>query len=444
MWWVIPGAGFVGFLSYFDLISIAVTGPQGMNEALALTATAFGLVAGLSSLGFALFEVPSSFFLAKFGTRRWLTRVMLTWGALQLLTTFVPNSTWLFIIRILLGIAIAGMMPALFAYVSSWFPRRYRPMAQAMVSAVFMFSGIFGPALGTLIIEAGNAAPFADVLPGWRLVFLVTGALALITGVALWKLMREKPSEAGWFTPEEATFYAAALESDREATHAPIRSVGKALLDWRVILLGVGYFAICYAQYAITIWMPTIVLGFGQQFNTSFTAIQSSLLSGVPLVFALFAALLLGYLASKHGHGGWWVAGGASIGAIGAVATAFAQTPAFLLGAIALIAIGANSTAPIVLSMVPRVVAGKGVLSAFALVNTMGAGVGVLSAPLTGWLTEVTGSNNAAFYVMAGSLLLGAVVMVTVERIARSHELQFGENTRDAQTRPLSRTKADA
>lgn len=413
--------GSLGLVAYLDRISVAFAGPHGMNQDLSLTATAFGFVVGIFTIGYVLFEIPSAGFVTKWGPRRWIVRVMLTWGVIQCLTAFAPNFELMLIGRFMLGVAEAGFTPAVYYLFSKWFIRTYRPLVLVIYSALLGVASVLGPTISGLLVEGGNNLAIAS-FPGWRFLLFVLGVLAILAAIPARLFIVESPAEARWLTSTEKDRYQAILDADAEQANVPSVSFWQVIKDWRPWVMGTGFFAMFYATYTITVWAPTIVLGFQQQFDTHFTTLQSSLITGIPMFVGVLCAFAAALLAGRTGRSAPLAAAAALIGAVGCISITFAIGPFSTIACLSMVALAGQVGANLFIPIVTRVFAGSGAYAAIALVNSMGAFAGFVSPTVTGWLADLTSNQNSGFYVMSVVLMFGAVVVIFAEQKARNIE----------------------
>ncbi|MBT2273588.1 MFS transporter [Rhodococcus qingshengii] len=431
--------GLLGFVAYLDRIVVAFAGPHGMNKDLSLTATAFGFVVGIFTIGYVLFEVPSAGIVARIGPRRWITRIMLTWGIIQCLIAFAPNLELMMLGRFLLGAAEAGFTPAVYYLFTVWFIRGYRPFLIVIFGLFLGAAGIFGPTIAASFVGIGNSLG-NDGFPGWRFLLLGVGVLALVAAIPAWRFIAESPADARWLNEADTATYCAILAADIQGANVPAVSAKEVLTEWRPWVMGLGFFCLYYATYTITIWTPTIVSGFQAQFSTPLTTLQSSLLAGVPLLVAVLAAAGAAFIASGTGRSAALVVGATIIGAIGCIITTFAPGPGVLIVALGMVAMAGQIGGTLFIPIISRVFAGVGAYVAIALVNSMGAFAGFVSPIVTGWLVDVTANQNAGFYVMSVLLLVGGMITIFAEAQARKFELTRATNDAAALTIPVSQS----
>jgi MFS family permease len=436
-------AGFLGLVAFTDRISIAYAGPMGMNKDLGLTPTNFGFAVGMFTIGYVLFEIPTSGLMAKVGVRRWIMRILLIWGTLQCLIAFVPNAPVLYVGRFLLGVAEAGFTPAIYFFISTWFIRAYRPLAFTLYAAIIGMSSVVGPIVATTIVQTGNALPFASTFQGWRLLLLVLGILALLSTILASRGLVTRPGDAKWLSAEESRQYEEMLRADVTDANVPHMRMSQILRDWRVWVMGFGFFAINYASYTITIWTPTIVLDFQKTFGTTFNVYQSSLIVGIPTLVGIACGFGIALLARRTGQSGWLLSSAAIVGAIGCIATTVANNPTFMIIALCLVAISGLGGSGLVMPMVTRAFAGAGAFTAIAVVNSMGASASFFSPIITGALIDATGNTNAGFYLISVLLLVGAVLAQFMHHQAQKHELSTPKLDLKSETQRLRQEAAE-
>ncbi len=284
---LIPLVILLYFVNYLDRVNIAFAGPNGMNDELGLSATMFGVAAGVFFIGYLLLEVPSNLMLHKVGARRWIARIMVTWGVVATAMAFTPNGGVLIALRFLLGMAEAGFFPGIILYLTYWFPARQRARMTAAFMTAIPVSTAIGAVLSTLIIR------YADGLfglSGWRVMFLLEGIPAILLAVVTWFFLTDRPESATWMPAAERDALEGRLREERERTaaHGPDSVLG-ALRSPRVLALSWVYFGIVYGVYALGFFLPTIIKGFAAQYGTQYGTVQQGLITAVPYVFGLLA-----------------------------------------------------------------------------------------------------------------------------------------------------------
>ena len=209
---LIPFLVLLYFVNYLDRVNISFAGPNGMNEDLAMSAKMFGFASGIFFIGYLLLEVPSNIALNKFGGRRWIARIMLTWGIISSAIAFVPNAETLVVLRFLLGVAEAGFFPGIILYLTFWFPEKHRSKAISLFMVAVPVSTAVGSTLSSLIIDWGHGI-FG--LEGWRVMFLVEGIPAVILAFVCWFYLTDRPAEAAWLNADQKDWLETTLDFER-------------------------------------------------------------------------------------------------------------------------------------------------------------------------------------------------------------------------------------
>ncbi|HTF71547.1 MAG TPA: MFS transporter, partial [Edaphobacter sp.] len=259
-WRILPIIMLCYFAAFLDRVNIGFASLT-MNQELGLSASQFGFGAGIFFLGYVLCELPSNLVLAKVGARRWIARILLSWGVLSAATAFVWSPSSFYIVRVLLGAAEAGFFPGIIFFMTLWFPAEYRARMFAMFNIAVPFSSIIGAPVSSLIIEYMNGL---HGLSGWQWMFLIEGVPAIIMGIVVLRWLPETPEQANFLTSEERTWLSSRIANERSAREAKENfTVGRALRDPRVLLMCLIAVGLVMGTTGIAIWMPQFVKSFG-------------------------------------------------------------------------------------------------------------------------------------------------------------------------------------
>lgn len=413
---LLPFVGLLYFVNYLDRTNIGFAKLR-MNGDLGLTETTFGLASGLFFIGYLLLEVPSNLALHRVGARRWLARIMLTWGIIAAATAFVPNTSTLYALRFLLGIAEAGFFPGVILYLTYWFPKRERGRVVAWFMVAVPISSMLGSPLSAWIMQAGHGL-FG--LAGWRLMFLVEGIPSIVLAFITWFYLTDRPSAAGWLTGEEREFLDAEMRKEQQETadqyHYPLR---RALTNPRVIGLAFVYFGVVYGLYALSFFLPSIVSGFQQQFGVKYSLVQVGLITAIPFLLGAIAMILWGLHADRTRERVWHVALPAFVGGAAIPIALYLDSPFLAMVAVSVCAIGIFSALPTFWSLPTAFLTGSAAAGGIALVNSVGNAAGFVAPYITGFLADQTGSSKAGLWVV-GAAMVGAGVITLVLRAAPS------------------------
>ncbi|NKY84823.1 MFS transporter [Nocardia veterana] len=404
---LVPFLGLLYFVNYLDRVNIGFAGPSGMKDDLGLSETVFGFASGIFFLGYLVLEVPSNLALHRFGARRWIARIMLTWGVIATAMAFVPNPSVLILLRFALGVAEAGFFPGILLYLTYWFPQRYRARIVALFMVAVPVSTALGSTLSSLIIRYGD-----DVvgLSGWRFMFLVQGLPALLLAFATWFYLTDRPERAGWLTPGERDWLADELAEERRSIERTERwTIRRSLTSRRVLGLAAIYGGIVYGLYALGFFLPTIVAGFQQQYGTHYSVVQRGLITAIPYVIGAVAMVWWGRHGDRTGERRWHVALPAVIGGVAIPVALYLNNPFAAMTAVTVCAVGVLSALPTFWALPGTFLSGAAAASGIALINSLGNISGFAAPYITGWLADLTGTQRAGLWVVGVSMVLAGL-----------------------------------
>jgi MFS family permease len=407
---LIPFLALLYFINYLDRVNIGFAGPNGMNAELGLSATMFGFASGIFFFGYLFLEVPSNIALHRFGARRWLARIMLTWGMVSTAIAFVPNAHTLVVLRFLLGVTEAGFFPGIILYLTLWFPAKQRAWAVSLFMVAVPVSTAVGSTLSALVIDWGHGVLG---LAGWRFMFLVEGLPAVALAVACWFYLTDRPAQARWLDADERQWLQSTLEAERAtaegAAHWPLR---KALTHPRVLALAFIYFGIVYGLYAVGFFLPTIVAGFQQQYGTHLGIIGRGLVTAIPYAIAAIVMVFWARHADRTGERVWHVAIPAIIGGVSTPAALYMANPYLAMVAITLTTCSIMCAMPVFWALPSTFLTGAAAAGGIALINSLGNISGFGGPYVTGWLNDLTGGPHASLWVVGGFSLASAAVVI--------------------------------
>lgn len=379
-----------------------------MNEDLALTATSFGLAAGLFFIGYILFEVPSNLILHRVGARIWIARIMVSWGILSGATGFVNSELQLFIVRFLLGFAEAGLFPGIILYLTYWFPASERARITALFLLAIPLSAVVGGPASSAFLQ------FADGwfgLEGWRVMFLAEAAPTILIGIWVFFYLTDRPAKARWLKQEERDWLTTTIAAEENATgvaHSP--SLWRVLTNPRVVLLSLVYFGVVYGVYALTFFLPQLVEGLAERFGTEFSFIEVGFITAIPFTFAAVAMWFVGRHSDRSGERILHTAVPAFVAALGLIiALYFGESPYVMLIGIVVLAIGVFGAIPTFWTLPPTFLTGAALAGGIGLINSFGNLSGFVGPYLTGWLKDLTGDFTIGLLVVAGFMAMAGV-----------------------------------
>ena len=407
IWRLVPFLCLLFIVNYLDRTNVAMAKLPMVRLGI-LTDATFGLGSGLFFIGYCLFEVPSNLILHRVGARRWIARIMITWGICSAALMFVQGPLSFYAIRFLLGLAEAGFFPGIVLYLTFWVPAKERSRVLALFLTSTATSGVIGnPLAGALMKLDGLAG-----LQGWQWLFLLEGIPPVILGILILSssLLPDGPAAAKWLTTPEKTWVTDQLKLDGEHAHlSVVAELSAAAADPRLWLLSVIYFMLVMGLYGFVFWVPTLVKSFAGGSDA-----HVGLLSAIPYLIAVIAMVLIGIHADRAGQRRRHVATCAAIGAIGVTTVAFSHGATLGLASLSLAAIGIFSTLGPFWCIPTRYLRGTAAAGGIAVINSTGALAGFVAPFAVGWAKDTWGHYTAGLLLIAVALAVGAALVLCV------------------------------
>jgi D-galactonate transporter len=395
-------------VAYLDRVNVGFAKLQMLSD-LRMSDTAYGIGAGIFFIGYFLFEVPSNLILHRVGARKWIARIMVTWGVLSMLTMFVTGPYTFYLLRFLLGLAEAGFFPGIVLYLTHWYPSSRRARIISLFMTGVAISGVIGGPLSGYIMSrmAGVSG-----LAGWQWLFLLEGIPSLAMGVAVFFYLPDRIETAAWLSETERRRLVRNIEA--EASGVEHASVFATLGDPRVLLYAGISFCFVMGLYGISFWLPQLIRTMGVE-----DAGRIGLLSGIPSACAAVFMVLVGWSSDRFRERRWHLVFGAVMGATGLVVAGMFST-SLVIGLIAMSAAMAGSLSNIALfwTLPTAALRGTSAAAGIAAINSIGNLAGFLSPYLIGVAKDATGSATAGLYVIAVFLLFGGVLVMLATRPA--------------------------
>src|SRR5688572_7068386 len=219
---IIPLLFLCYIVAYLDRVNVGFAKLQ-MGEDLGFSDAVYGFGAGIFFIGYFLFEVPSNLILERVGARRWIARIMITWGLISAGTALVTGPTSFVAMRFLLGVAEAGFFPGILLYLTYWFPASERARVVGLFMVALPVSGLIGSPLSAALMGLNSLG-----LEGWQWMLILEGLPAVVLGVACLAYLPDRPADARWLQPDEREWLTAALAAERSSIakdgHTTLRS----------------------------------------------------------------------------------------------------------------------------------------------------------------------------------------------------------------------------
>jgi ACS family tartrate transporter-like MFS transporter len=409
---LMPFAFLCYVIAYIDRVNVGFAAPS-LQRDLGISATHYGIGAGLFFLGYCLFEIPSNLILERVGARRWIARIMIGWGLVSMATMFISGVTSFMVARVLLGIAEAGFFPGMILYLTYWIPAAER----AKTGALFMMAAPVAVIVGAPLSEALLALDGWLGLRGWQWLFVVEGLPAVALGVLSLRVLTDRPEAAAWLSSDERRWLASTMAEERARTrdrdHA---SIGASLTNPQVWLLSAVFFMHGVVNYGIFLWLPTLLRDV-----TGAQGVTLTVATGLPFVVALGAMFLVGRHSDRSGERRLHVAACAGTAAVGLILAAVSQHNIWLLTAsFALSQVGLRSFAGVFWAIPPQLLTGAAAAAGIAFINSIGNLGGFVGPALIGALYDATGGYTGGLLALTGALVIEALLVVTL-RVPLAH-----------------------
>ncbi|MBZ0379550.1 MFS transporter [Acinetobacter baumannii] len=393
------------FCAYLDRVNVGFAKLQMMSD-LQFSEAVYGLGAGIFFIGYFLCEVPSNIVLHKVGARRWIARIMITWGILSGCFAFVQTEWQFYTLRFLLGVAEAGLAPGLLLYLTYWFPSYRRARMTVLWFIAIPISGMIGGPLSGLIMDrmSGVHGWF-----GWQWMFVIEAIPTVLVGLLVLAVLKDSVQEANWLTQDEKNLVKQELAQDNQHKEGHA-SVKEFIADKRLWLLAGIYFCVVMGQYAITFWLPTLIRNSGISDNW-----HIGLLTSLPYMCAIVVMILAGRSGDHFQERRWHLIIPMCAGAIALTfATLFASNLTLSLICLCIAASGVLTASSLFWMLPTNFLGGVSAAAGIAAVNSFANLAGFCSPYLIGWITTNTGSNAIGMFLITAVLIFGASLVLRV------------------------------
>lgn len=402
------------FIAILDRVNIGFAALR-MNEDLQFSDTVFGLGAGIFFFGYFLLEVPGSAAMAKIGARRWICRIMVSWGLLAILMAFIKTPWQFYTVRFLIGVAEASFYPCMVHYLSGFYQTKHHAKAIAGFMLAIPGANALGAPLSTFLLQIEGMG-----LAGWQWMFILEALPAVVLGIIAYFYLDDRIDDAKWLKPEEKSWLKGVLAKEQQAKEEVKHyTFGQALKDKTVLLLSTGYFFWMMGYYGINMFLPRISKSISE--TTGLTLQNLGWIIGGIYFVSMIVMLLVGTSSDKRRERRWHVAVCLSISAVSLMIAANAAGSnvwlAFFFLTVALCgAFGAFSP---FWSIPTSFITGSAAGGAIALINSIGNLGGFFGPYMVGFLRDFTGSFNTAITFLGISMLLSAAIILLSTRRRR-------------------------
>jgi len=389
-----------------------------MNQQLGLSAADYGLAAGLFFITYAFLELPSNLLMNKYGARRWIARIMLSWGVIAAGTAFVTGAHSFYIMRLLLGAAEAGFYPGILFYLTLWIPAAYRARTYGLFLIAIPLTGIIGgPLSGHLLALNGVGG-----LAGWQWLFIVEGLPSAILAPFALVYLQDKPQEANWLPQAERNWLIETLASEKQRIESregssKTQSMLHALTNPTVVLMALLYFSNVCLVNSILFFLPQIVKSYG-------LSVQAvGYVVAIPSLLALIGMIWWGRRSDRRKERIGHAAFANFVAAVALLVSMLVQDP-ILRGVAVSIAFAATLCMVVPFWAIPgSFLTGSAAAGGIAAVSAMGVTGGFIAPYFVGYIKGLTGDFKAGFMVIAVfGLVVSALFYIIGSRQQRNRD----------------------
>ena len=406
MWRLMPFLFLLYIVAYLDRINVSFAVLQ-MRGQLGLSDRVYGRAAGMFFAGYFFFQLPSNLVLEKFGVRRWISGLMITWGVISCLMIFIRGPISFYGMRFLLGAAEAGFFPGMILYMKRWFPANARARAVAWFMMANPIAGLVGsPVSGALLGISGKG------LSGWQWMFLMEGIPAILLGAAVFWALADNPSEAGWLKGQERAWLLErlALEQDAESSLRK-ENLWRVLISPRIWMLSMVYFGVPTTMYGVTLWLPSVIRSL-----SGLSYFMTGLVSTLPFLATAIVMVLVGMHSDRTGERRWHTAVPAFVGAGVLGLAGYGGSAVLVVACIGLGMACAESMVGPFWAMATLRMTGLSAAAGIAVINSVANLGGYFGPDIIGFFRKASGGFRGGLLAIGVTLALSGGIALIVGR----------------------------
>jgi len=403
-WRLVPLLFICYVAAYLDRVNVGFAKLQMLSD-LHFSEAIYGLGAGIFFIGYFLFEVPSNLLLHKLGARRWIARILISWGLISGAMMFVQTPAMFYVLRFLLGLAEAGFFPGIILYLTYWYPSARRSRVTSLFMTGIPMAGVIGGPLSGWILASFDGV---SGLAGWKWLFLIEAAPSALLGFVVMYFLDDRIADARWLSPEQKRLLQRNIEQD--GAQIEDHSAFGAFRSAKVWVLCAAYFGFIMGLYGIGFWLPSLIKAAGISSPATI-----GWLVAIPYAAAVAGMILTSRHSDRTGERRWHIAPPALVGAGALVLSTFVpQVPLWALVTLTVATVGILTGLAQFWVLPPAFLGGAAAAAGIALINSVGNLAGFASPFIVGWIKDATGSTNIGLYVIAASLVVGASIVLAI------------------------------
>lgn len=398
--------------SYLNRINVSFAKLQ-MAQDLAWSDAVYGLGAGMFFIGYFAFEIPSNIIMYRVGARRWIARIMVTWGVISAGMMFVNTPMQFYVMRFLLGVAEAGFFPAILLYLSQWFPSSRGAKVTALFMAAIPMSGLIGAPLSGWIMHSLSGV---QNLAGWQWLFILEGLPTILVGIFAYFYLTDRIEDARWLSSEDKRVLRHNIDSESKGKH--LNRLMDGLSDPKIWLLSFIYLFFTMGLYGVSFWLPTLIQASGIQ-----DSMHLGLLTAIPYGLATVTMVLVGKSSDRFRERRWHLVIPGVLAAVGFLISASFQSNLLIsLPALCLATMGVMSTISMFWTLPPAILTGAAAATGIALANSIGSASGFISPFAMGMINSAMDNTTSGIVMLSVVLVAGCCLVFLVPKHLLSYK----------------------
>lgn len=400
---ILPYLFILYVIAYIDRVNVAFA-KQAMSADLGFSEAVFALGASLFFLGYFLLEIPGALIVERWSARKWIARILISWGACTVLIGFADTAREFYFARFLLGAAEAGFFPGVIVYLTHWFPLRYRSRAMSAFILAVPLSFVFGAPLSGLLLRVDWLG-----VEGWRWVFIIEGMPAIVFGIITPWFLKDHPREAKWLGSDERQWLEEELSNEKRQKTGKMNA-WRALKEPVVLRLAAALFLSNVGTSSLFLWMPSIM-----EKASGLDALRASVFSALPFAIGMAALITGGRSSDRTGERRLHASVPLIFCGLFFAGTALVQSNLFLLVLLTCLSIGSMYASIPAFWVLPTTMLGEAAAAtAIGLINSVGNLGGFFGPNITGQILARGYPLPVAMITIGGFIAMAGLLIATV------------------------------
>ena len=418
-WRIIPFLFVLYIFNYLDRINVGFAA-LGMNHDLALTATTFGFANTIFYIGYVACELPSNLLMARYGARKWLSRIMISWGLASAATMFVVDAKSLFVVRFFVGVLEAGFVPGVLLYMTYWFPDKYRARANGFLMMAQPVAMAAGAVISGVILDGTHGILG---LQGWRWLFLIEGLPAAVLGIVAFWYLTDRPAQARWLNEADKETIQGMLQLSGQGGTTPAKraAVWAQVFDVKIVLLAFAYFCLVNTLNATATWGPTIV----RDVMKAFSLTQVGLIAAIAPVCTFLIMPVWVWSSDRRRERIWHLTAALALAVVGWLFVIASNEPIGRMLGLCFATMGSFCAMAVFWTLPQKMLSDGARPGGIGLISAVGLLGSAVSPTVIGILRDLTGTFSAGLFYVSGLLCVSATLAWIVVGLTRREQRSF-------------------